>query len=60
VVDSTKFGNQSLGHVCSLGTVDHIVVDSQLSDYWRGKLRTAGVNLQVADVGEPADAACAP
>ena len=32
VVDSTKFGNQSLGHVCALGTVDHVVVDSQLDE----------------------------
>ena len=37
VVDSTKFGNHSLGHVCSLGTVDHVVVDSQLSDEWRSQ-----------------------
>jgi len=57
VVDSTKFGNQSLSHVCSLGTVDHVVVDSQLSDYWRGKLSAAGVNLLVAEVGEPVEVA---
>jgi DeoR/GlpR family transcriptional regulator of sugar metabolism len=55
VVDSTKFGNQSLGHVCSLGTVDHVVVDSQLSDEWRNKLTAAGVNLLVAEVGEPVE-----
>ena len=53
VVDSSKFGNHSLGHVCSLGTVDHVVVDSQLSDEWRSKLTAAGVNLLVAEVGEP-------
>ena len=29
VADSSKFGNQSLGHVCALGTVDYVVVDSQ-------------------------------
>jgi DeoR/GlpR family transcriptional regulator of sugar metabolism len=52
VVDSTKFGNHSLGHVCSLGTVDHVVVDSQLSDEWRARLTAAGVNLVVAEVGE--------
>jgi DeoR family transcriptional regulator, fructose operon transcriptional repressor len=60
VADSTKFGNQSLGHVCSLGTVDHVVVDSQLDDYWRAKLTAAGVNLLVAEVGESAVAACSP
>src|SRR5271157_2627922 len=53
VVDSSKFGNQSLGHVCSLGAVDRLVVDSQLSDGWRAKVTTAGVNLLVAEVGEP-------
>jgi DeoR family transcriptional regulator, fructose operon transcriptional repressor len=54
VADSSKFGNQSLGHVCALGTVDHVVVDSQLGDEWRAKLTAAGVNLVVAEVGEPA------
>ena len=53
-VDSSKFGSHSLGHICSLGTVDHVVVDSHLSDEWRAKLTTAGVNLVVAEVGEPA------
>jgi DeoR/GlpR family transcriptional regulator of sugar metabolism len=53
VADSTKFGNQSLGYVCALGTVDHVVVDSQLSDAWRCKLTAAGVNLLIAEVGEP-------
>jgi len=53
VVDSSKFGNHSLGHVCSLGTVDHVVVDSQLGEEWRTRLTAAGVNLLVAEVGEP-------
>jgi DeoR family transcriptional regulator, fructose operon transcriptional repressor len=57
VVDSTKFGNQSLGHICALGTVDHVVVDSHLDEYWRGKLAAAGVNLLVADIEEPAGVA---
>jgi DeoR/GlpR family transcriptional regulator of sugar metabolism len=52
VADSTKFGNQSLGPVCSLGTVDHVVVDAQLNDYWRGKLTSAGVNLVIAEASE--------
>ncbi len=57
VADSTKFGNQSLGYVCALGTVDHVVVDSQLDDAWRNKLTQAGVNLLIAEVGEPVGAA---
>jgi DeoR/GlpR family transcriptional regulator of sugar metabolism len=57
VADSTKFGNQSLGYVCALGTVDHVVVDSQLGDAWRNKLTAAGVNLLIAEVGEPVGAA---
>jgi DeoR family transcriptional regulator, fructose operon transcriptional repressor len=52
VVDSTKFGHQSLGHVCALSTVDCVVVDSQISDEWRKKLLAAGVNLLVAEVAE--------
>ena len=56
-VDSTKFGNHSLGHVCSLSTVDHVVVDSLLSDEWRSRLTAAGVNLLVAEVGEPVSVA---
>ena len=30
VVDSTKFGHQSLGHVCPLEAIGHLVVDSRL------------------------------
>jgi DeoR family transcriptional regulator, fructose operon transcriptional repressor len=49
VADSTKFGRQSLGHVCPLGAVHHLVVDSQISDEWKNKVRAAGVNLIVAE-----------
>ena len=52
VADSSKFGHQSLGHVCSLATVDYIVVDSQISDTWRHKLEAAGVKLIVAEVAD--------
>ncbi len=56
VADSSKFGNHSLGHVCSLGTVDQVVVNSQLSDEWRARLTAAGVQLVIAEVGEPVGA----
>ena len=39
VADSTKFGHQSLGHVCPLGAVHHLVVDSRISDEWRRRSR---------------------
>jgi DeoR/GlpR family transcriptional regulator of sugar metabolism len=52
VADSTKFGRQSLGHVCPLGAVHQMVVDDRISDEWREKIRAAGVELIVADVPE--------
>jgi DeoR family transcriptional regulator, fructose operon transcriptional repressor len=58
VADSTKFGRQSLGHVCPLGDVDRLIVDSQIAEPWREKIRAARVELILADVdpvppGEP-------
>jgi DeoR/GlpR family transcriptional regulator of sugar metabolism len=50
VADSTKFGHQSLAHLCALGDVDTLVVDNQISDEWRNKICGAGVNLLVAEV----------
>jgi DeoR/GlpR family transcriptional regulator of sugar metabolism len=50
LADSTKFGHQSLGHVCPLGAVRHLVVDNRLSQEWRSKILAAGVNLLVAEV----------
>ncbi len=35
VADSTKFGRQSLAHLCPLGAVDHLVVDDEISSDWR-------------------------
>jgi DeoR family transcriptional regulator, fructose operon transcriptional repressor len=48
VADSTKFGRQSLGHVCALGAVRCLIVDNQISDEWRNKVLAAGVELIVA------------
>ena len=39
VADSTKFGHQSLAHLCPLGDVDHLVVDHEITDDWRNKDR---------------------
>ncbi len=48
VADSSKFGRQSLTHLCPLAEVDHIVVDEGISAQWREKIVAAGVNLHVA------------
>jgi len=52
VADHTKFGRQSLGHVCSLGEVDYLVADAGVRPEWREKLAAAGVELIVAETGD--------
>lgn len=49
VADSTKFGHQSLAHLCSLDRVDYLVVDHEIDRTWRKKIEAAGVKLVVAD-----------
>jgi DeoR/GlpR family transcriptional regulator of sugar metabolism len=53
VADSTKFGHQSLAHLCPLERIDYLVVDRDIDDAWRDKVTAAGVKLVVA---EPLDA----
>ena len=48
VADSTKFGHQSLAHLCSLDAIDYLVVDDGISDAWRQKILAAGVKLLIA------------
>jgi len=48
VVDSSKFGHQSLTHLCGLGGVDCLVVDNGIPEDWRSKVLAAGVKLLVA------------
>jgi DeoR/GlpR family transcriptional regulator of sugar metabolism len=48
VADSAKFGRQSLTHLCALGEVDYLVVDSGITKQWRNKVVAAGVRLLVA------------
>jgi len=52
VVDSTKFGHQSLAHVCKLQSINRMVVDSQLNETWREKVVATGVDLILAEGGE--------
>jgi DeoR family transcriptional regulator, fructose operon transcriptional repressor len=49
VADSTKFGRQSLTHLCPLQAVQHLVVDSGITEDWSEKVRAAGVDLVVAE-----------
>jgi DeoR/GlpR family transcriptional regulator of sugar metabolism len=48
VADSTKFGRQSLTHLCPLNNVQHLVVDEGISEAWRKKIEEAGVKLHIA------------
>jgi DeoR family transcriptional regulator, fructose operon transcriptional repressor len=49
VADSTKFGHQSLTHLCPLGAVQHLVVDDGITPEWRTKVKAAGVDLIIAE-----------
>ncbi len=52
VADSSKFGHQSLTHLCALGEVDYVVTDSGISAEWQQKIEAAGVRLLVAGLSE--------
>jgi len=55
VVDSTKFGHKSLGHVCPLSDINTMVVDDRTTEEWRDKITAAGVQLLVAAVVDGMD-----
>jgi DeoR family transcriptional regulator, fructose operon transcriptional repressor len=57
VADSTKFGRQSLAHLCPLNAVQTLVVDEQLSPKWREQIKAAGVELLIASVEKSNQAA---
>jgi DeoR/GlpR family transcriptional regulator of sugar metabolism len=48
VVDSSKFGHQSLTHLCPLADVDYVVTDAGISPEWQEQIEAAGVKLLVA------------
>ena len=47
VADSSKLGHSALVHLCPLETVDHLVVDSEITPDWQKVVRDAGVSLTV-------------
>jgi DeoR family transcriptional regulator, fructose operon transcriptional repressor len=55
VADSSKFGRQSLTHLCDLGAVDYLVTDDGIPSPWQTTIEAAGVQLAVA--GAPLTAA---
>ena len=52
LADSTKFGHQSLAHICELKALDAVVVDDEISDRWRAILADAGVRVHIAQAHE--------
>jgi len=48
VADSTKFGRQSLAHMCDLADVDRMVVDHEISESWQQQICEAEIELIVA------------
>jgi DeoR/GlpR family transcriptional regulator of sugar metabolism len=52
VADSSKFGRQSLTHLCPLAEVDHVVVDDGIDPKWKEKITSAGVRLHVAEISK--------
>jgi len=52
VADSSKFGHQSLTHLCELSAVQYLVVDDGISETWKNQVEAAGVKLLVAATGE--------
>ena len=49
VADSSKFGHQSLAHLCPWDAVTYLVVDDGLSLDWRRKIEKTKVRLIIAD-----------
>jgi DeoR/GlpR family transcriptional regulator of sugar metabolism len=53
VVDSSKFGRQSLARLCGLDAVQTLVVDDGIDKPWRERLLAAGVDLRIASFPSP-------
>ncbi len=55
VADSTKFGCQSLAHLCPLDAIQHAVVDDEIAAEWQQRLTEARVELHLAGSGSNED-----
>lgn len=49
VADSGKLGHSELAHLCPLGDVDRMVVDSGITDEWRQIVTDHGIELIIAN-----------
>lgn len=45
VTDSSKFGHSALTHLAPLDSMDRLITDEGLTDEWRQRLETAGVEV---------------
>ncbi len=50
VADSSKFGHQSLAHLCRLGEVKYLISDDGLSDRWCRLIEQTGTKVILAPV----------
>ncbi len=48
VTDSSKLGHSALAHLCELGRVHRLVVDSGITDEWKRIVEAAGIELLIA------------
>ena len=48
LADSTKFGHQSLAHLCELSEVNQFIVDQDLPDQWQQIIQESGATLGIA------------
>ncbi|MDO4570749.1 MAG: DeoR/GlpR family DNA-binding transcription regulator [Planctomycetia bacterium] len=51
VADSSKFGQKSIAHICSLDQATHIVTDDRLAPEWIHCIQKAGVQLHIVKTG---------
>ena len=53
VCDSGKLGRSALAHLCELGAIDQLVVDSSITPHWRQTIEDQGIKLTIAEIGQP-------